>query len=194
MSDPQRQRPPAVFADRDGTLIEEVGYLTELERLRLLPGVGAAVARLNAADIPLVVITNQSAVARGLVHHTFVDAAARRLATLLAAEGAHLDGHYFCPHHPEGQSPFDIVCNCRKPGHALIERACEELDIAPAGAVMIGDKVSDLNTGAVLGLVPVLVRTGYGRETERHLPPDFAARGGQIYDDFPAAVAAWLDR
>jgi D-glycero-D-manno-heptose 1,7-bisphosphate phosphatase len=183
-----------IFLDRDGTLIEDVDYLSRLEDMRLLPRAAAAVRRANAAGHPVVVVTNQSGVARGYFTEAFVAESAAHLAALLAREGAHLDGHYHCPYHPQGRPPYDREHPDRKPGSGMVLRAAQELNLSRErlrGAWMIGDKRSDLETGAELGLVPVLVRTGSGRATERELPPDFARRGGRVFDDLAAAIA-WI--
>jgi D-glycero-D-manno-heptose 1,7-bisphosphate phosphatase len=188
----------AVFADRDGTLNVDVGYLARASELRLLPGVAAALRRLNEAGIPLVVVTNQSGVARGLIDPHFAEQGYRNLAELVARDGARIDGYYFCPHHPEGEGPYGIVCRCRKPASGMLERAAGELNLRLEGSFMIGDKLSDVQTGAGLGIVPLLVRSGSGRETEAELPADFGARGGQVFDDFAQAVewvlTAWSRR
>lgn len=187
---PAGSRAP-IFLDRDGTLIEEVGYLNRLEQMRLLPGAAEAVQRANAAGHPVVVVSNQSGVARGLISEAFVAASEAHLRDLLAAAGAHLDGHYHCPYHPEGRPPYDREHPDRKPGSGMLLRAARELNLPLErlrGAWMVGDKRSDLETGAELGVVPVLVRTGYGRETEAHLPADFQRRGGRVFDDLAAAL------
>ena len=181
----------AVFSDRDGTLNEDIGYLSRAEQMRLLPGVDTAVRRLNDGGIPFVVLTNQSGVARGLIDPDFAGQGRLHLSRLLAGTGARVDGYYHCPHHPEGRPPFNIHCDCRKPGSAMLKRAERDLNLSLPGSFMIGDKLSDVQTGAALGIVPLLVRTGTGRECEPELPPDFSGRGGRVFDDFPASVD-WL--
>ncbi len=180
-----------IFLDRDGTLIEEVGYLQRLEQMRLLPGVAPALRAARAAGHPLIVVTNQSAVARGLISAAFAQESGRHLQALLAQAGASLDGYFYCPYHPQGRPPYDREHPDRKPGAGMLLRAAQELNLSREGlrgAFMVGDKASDLETGAELGVIPVLVRTGYGRETEAALPPDFRARGGQVFDDVAAAL------
>lgn len=152
----------AVFLDRDGTLIEEVGYLSDPAQVRLLPGVAAALARLHAAGFPLVVISNQAGVGRGLFPLGRVYAAMAELRRRLRAEGVELDAVYFCPHAPEEG------CACRKPNTELIERAADDLLLRATGSVMIGDKAIDVRTGKNAGVRSVLVATGYG-EAERAL-------------------------
>ena len=155
----------AIFLDRDGTLIEEVGYLSDPDHVRLLPGVAPALARLKAAGFPLVVISNQAGVGRGLFPLSRVYAAMGRLRRLLRAEGVELDAIYFCPHAPEEG------CACRKPGIELVERAADDLLLRAAGSAMIGDKAIDVRTGKAAGVRTVLVATGYGREERGRLGP-----------------------
>src|SRR5689334_18340998 len=109
----------AVFLDRDGTLIEDARYIRDPAVVRLLPSVAAAVARLNAAGILAIVVTNQSGIARGFLTEAEYLAVKQRVDDLLAREGAHLDAHYFCPHLPEITGP----CECRKPGTRLYRQA-----------------------------------------------------------------------
>lgn len=155
----------AVFLDRDGTLVRETHYLTDPSRLALLPGAGRAVAKLNAAGFAVVVVTNQSGVARGLSTEDRVRQIHAKLIGLTARHGARLDGIYFCPHHPEGSvQAYRKVCSCRKPGTGLFVRARDELALNLAGSYHIGDKRSDVEAAARAGLVSILVLSGYGRK------------------------------
>ena len=130
----------AVFLDRDGTIIEDAGYLADPGSVRLLPGAAAAIARLNRAGVPAIVVTNQSGIARGLLDEAAYQAAARRLDLILAAEGARLEGHYHCPHHPDVTGP----CDCRKPGVALYRRAAADHDLYLARSWWVGDRLRDV--------------------------------------------------
>jgi D-glycero-D-manno-heptose 1,7-bisphosphate phosphatase len=183
-----RRRPAPLFLDRDGTLIEDVGYLSAFEQMRLLPGAAAAIARANAAGHPVVVVTNQSGVARGHFTEAFARESGDHLRALLATHGARIDGYHFAPDHPQGRPPNNVESALRKPGAGMVLAACRELGLEPSGAYMIGDKRSDVETGAHLGVIPVLVRTGSGRETERDLPADFAARGGRTFESLAEAI------
>jgi D-glycero-D-manno-heptose 1,7-bisphosphate phosphatase len=147
---------PACFLDRDGTLAEEREYARTADDIVLLPGAAAAVRRLNEAGVAAVVVSNQSGVGRGLF--TLADLAAQeaRLAELLAAGGARLDGIYACPHAPAAG------CACRKPGTALLARAAAELGLDLARSWMVGDRLEDVQTGERAAAGGVLVRTGYG--------------------------------
>ncbi len=148
-----------VLLDRDGTLVEERGYITEPLDLRLLPHAAAALRELRAAGLGLVVVTNQSAVGRGMMDLARLDAIHARLEELLAAEGATLDGIYACPHAP------DDSCDCRKPRSGLITRAVGDHGFSPPLAFVVGDHETDIELGARVGATTVLVRTGHGERT-----------------------------
>lgn len=185
---------PAIFLDRDGTLIEDVHYLNDLKAMRLIAGVAAAVHAANASGHPVVVVTNQSGVARGYFDEAFVRESGEHLQTLLAQAGASLNGYYYCPYHPLGRAPYDRDHPDRKPGAGMLLRAAEDLALTLDGAYMIGDKLDDLATGAKLGVIPLLVRTGYGEDTAGKLPEDFSARGGRIFPDAGAAIHWVIER
>ncbi len=147
-----------VFLDRDGTLIEEKNYLSKLEDVAFIRGSEAAIARLNHAGAKVVVISNQSGVGRGYFTEAFVQLTHETLRAQLAQHEAHIDAFYFCPHAPEAE------CECRKPKLGMLEEAARDFKMELRG-VMIGDRVSDLQTGEHAGLLRVLVKTGYGAKT-----------------------------
>ncbi|MCA9755104.1 MAG: lipopolysaccharide heptosyltransferase II [Candidatus Eisenbacteria bacterium] len=157
---------PAVFIDRDGTLIELVPYLRCPEDVRLVPGAGKALRELADRGVALVVITNQSVVARGEATEDDVARVHERLRELLAAEGVILDGIEVCPHHPD----FGPECACRKPSPGMILRAAHRLGIDLERSWMIGDNEGDVGAAEAAGVRFVLVRTGYGRDVEPGLP------------------------
>lgn len=191
---------PAVFLDRDGTLNREVHYLRRVDDLRLLPGSAAAVRKLNDAGFAVVVVTNQSGVARGLIAPATLDAIHRTIATRLARGGARLAGIYVCPHHPTaGSPPLRRRCRCRKPAPGLVERACRELGLDLRRSYTVGDAGADLGLAVATGTRAVLVRTGHGRTTEAtlaptagiaHVAPNFRAAADWIIDDARKAFAA----
>lgn len=160
---------PAVFLDRDGTLIEEVGYLDRLERLALYPWSVDAVRLLNRAGLTVVVITNQAGVARGMFEESFVAEAHRFIDEKLAAAGAAIAGYYYCPHHPD--APLEAYrrrCDCRKPAPGLIRQAARDLDLDVTRSFVVGDRWLDMRMARAVGAKAVLVRTGYGGlEVER---------------------------
>lgn len=176
----------AVFVDRDGTLVEERGYLSDVAGLELIPGVPQAIHNLQAAGFPVVVISNQAGVGRGLFPLARVYEVMAGLRAELRAHGIELDAIYFCPHRP------DEGCACRKPGTALLERASEDLQIALRRSFMVGDKRIDAETGRRAGGRGVLVRTGYGREEERTLGALAAESRPDVVCDDLAAAAAWI--
>ena len=159
----------AVFLDRDGTIIEDTGYVASAAEVRLLPGAAAAIARLNAAGIAAVVVTNQSGIARGLLDEAAYAATACRLDDLLAAEGARLAAHYHCPHHPDFTGP----CECRKPGLLLYRRAAEDHGLDLQGSWWVGDRIRDVLPAGRLGGRGVLIESQAGdRPAERPADTD----------------------
>ena len=183
---------PAVFVDRDGTLIEERGYLDRVEQIELFPWTPDAVRLLNRAGFAVVVITNQSAVARGIIDERFVGEVHAALDARLAAGSATIDRYYFCPHHPDAViERYRCVCRCRKPGPAMIEQACRELAIDLPRSVTVGDKWLDVACGQAAGTRSILVRTGCGAGEEAH-PPE-GARADVILNNLMEA-AGWILR
>ena len=180
----------AVFLDRDGTLIEEAGYLEDLDRVSLFPYSVDAVRQLGRAGLAVVIVTNQSGVARGIVREDFVTATHQVLSQRLEAGGARVDGFYYCPHHPEGiVETLRITCDCRKPKPGLLRRAASELDLDLARSFTIGDRWHDVEAGRAAGTQTILVRTGYGRSQDQEPPPGAATDA--VVDNL-AAAAAWL--
>ena len=162
----------AVFLDRDGTVNEEVGYLTDLAKLKLIPGAGAAIKKLQETGLKIVVVTNQSGVARGYFTEALVQDAHVLLTELLRKEGARLDGIYYCPHHPtEGHSQYVMVCDCRKPRTGLIDRAARDLGIDVTLSYVVGDKWSDVELGQRAGAHSVLVTTGFAPDDPANVRP-----------------------
>ena len=163
----------AIFLDRDGTINEEIGYMDRLEKLRLIPGAAEAIRLINAGGMKAVVVTNQSGVARGIFTESFVAEIHARLGEMLRAEGASLDGIYFCPHHPtEGRGDYLRGCECRKPAPGLLLRAAAELRLDLSHSWMIGDTLKDIEAGGWAGAQGILVRTGYGEEAAAELRRD----------------------
>ncbi|MBS0208474.1 MAG: D-glycero-beta-D-manno-heptose 1,7-bisphosphate 7-phosphatase [Planctomycetes bacterium] len=169
---------PWILLDRDGTLIVERHYLADPAEVELVAGAGDALRRLRELGCGIVLVTNQSGVGRGRFSLAQLAAVHQRLESLLAAEGAALDGVFFCPHVSEDR------CTCRKPAPGLARQAAERFQIDLAASFVIGDKALDIEFGQGIGATTVLVRTGYGAETER----EGAARPDVVVDDLPAAV------
>lgn len=149
---------PAVLLDRDGTILVEKEYLADPGEAELIPGAGDGLRRLQEAGYALVVLTNQSGIARGLYGEPEYRAVDARMRELLRAHGVEVAASYHCPHHPD----FTGECDCRKPAPGLFERAIRELDLDPLRSWLIGDRLRDIEAAAALGARAILVLTGYG--------------------------------
>ncbi|KAF0118684.1 MAG: histidinol phosphatase and related phosphatase [Rhodospirillaceae bacterium] len=160
-----------VLLDRDGTINVEAHYLSRPEQVVLLPGAVEGLRRLQSLGLGLIVLSNQSGIARGYFDMAQLEAVNARLNLLLAQEGVRLDGLYVCPHGPEE------ACACRKPRPGLVERAVRDHGFDPEAAYMVGDKLADIALGQAVQAVTILVRTGYGAAVEREgkIMPDFVA-------------------
>jgi D-glycero-D-manno-heptose 1,7-bisphosphate phosphatase len=177
---------PAVFLDRDGTLVEEVPYLHDPARVVLLDGVDA-LAGVAAAGYALVVVTNQAGVARGLYDEAAVEAVHRRLAELLAGAGVRLDAVLHCPHHPAGTVPgYARRCRCRKPGPGMLEAAAGRLGLDLAASFMVGNHPTDVGAAVAAGVTPLFVTTG---QAAGRPPP----AGVAVVAGLEAAARAVLD-
>ncbi|HEY3280014.1 MAG TPA: HAD family hydrolase [Gemmatimonadales bacterium] len=179
-------RRAAVFLDRDGTIVEDPGYLHEPEKVRLLPGAAEAIARLNAAGYLVITVSNQSGIARGLYKDADYVAVQQRLGELLAAQGAHLDGAYYCPHHPQ----FNGTCECRKPKTKLFHDAEAELGVELPRSWWVGDRLTDVKPARGLGgrRRAFLVTTGQGTLHQGQA----RALGVAVVPDLAAAADAIL--
>lgn len=172
----------AVFVDRDGVLTREDEWVLRVDQVELLPGAAEGVRTLNDAGIPVIVVTNQSAIARGWLDEAGLAAIHARLAELLAAHGAHVDGIYHCPHHPtEGASELRRTCECRKPAPGLLLRAAREHTIDLTASWMVGDAARDIEAARAVGVHTALVLSGKGRMERARIAPE------------PEIVAARLD-
>lgn len=178
---------PAVFLDRDGTINEEMGYINHLSRFKVFPQAAPAIRRLNEAGLKVVVISNQSGLARGYFPATLMKEVHRQLTGILAAGGARLDGIYLCTHHP------DADCPCRKPKPELILQAARELDLDLPRSYLIGDRYNDLQTAANAGVKGILVLTGYGPGEYEYLRNKVPVQPVYVAQDLEDA-AAWILR
>jgi D-glycero-D-manno-heptose 1,7-bisphosphate phosphatase len=147
----------AVFLDRDGTIAEEVGYANHISRFQIYPFAPAAIRRLNEAQIPVIVVTNQSGVSRGYFPETLVEQIHKKMICELASAGAHVDGIYYCPHQRAD------ACECRKPLPGMLERAARDHNLKLQGSVVVGDRYSDVALAHAIGARSFFVLTGYGR-------------------------------
>jgi histidinol-phosphate phosphatase family protein len=174
--------PSAVFIDRDGTIIKDVKYISRPEHVELLDGAAEAIARINAALVPVVVVTNQSGIGRGYYTISDYESVKTRLDELLAERGAHIDATYYCPHKPEDG------CGCRKPGTLLFERAIADLAIDARNALFVGNRSRDIEPALRFGAHGVLI------PVER-TPPDELKRAGptaRVADSLATALDWYL--
>jgi len=178
---------PAVFLDRDGTIVREVDYLRSPREMRLLPRAAEGVRRLNEAGFAVVLATNQSGIARGLLSEDDLVDIHEALQRRLSKRGAHLDGIYYCPHHPAGSvSRYRRRCACRKPAPGMLLRAARELDLYLSRSFAVGDSERDVTAGRRAGCHTVLVRTGYGADTEKRFGCEIGV--DHVADDLLDAV------
>ncbi len=186
-----REKRRAVFLDRDGTINVEKDYLYRIEDFEFIPGAPEAIKRLKDAGFLVIVVTNQSGVARGYYTLEDVDRLHAYIQEKLADIGTSIDAFYVCPHHPtEGVGKYRADCDCRKGKPGMLLQAAEDFDIDLERSCMVGDKEADIEAGKSAGCRPQLVLTGYGRETNEHLPQNSAP----VFEDIGKAVAAILER
>jgi D-glycero-D-manno-heptose 1,7-bisphosphate phosphatase len=192
MNDQTRAGQPAVFLDRDGTLIEEVGYLNRLERLRFFPWTVDAVRVLNQAGLAVVVITNQSGVGQGYFDEAFLHRLHGTIDERMREGRARIDGYYYCPHHPQAKlEQYRIACECRKPKPGLIHQAARELGLDVTRSFMVGDRWGDIDLAHAAGATSVLVRCGYLHEDDQ---PPATGRGADAAFDNLMEAASWIIR
>ncbi len=173
----------AVFIDRDGTINQEKDYLYRIEEFEFVPGAPEAIRRLNEAGYLVVVVTNQSGVARGYYSEEDVENLHRHIAGELNLVGARVDAWLYCPHHPSGKGSYALPCLCRKPLPGMLHEAARRFDIELEASVMIGDKLADIEAARAAGCRPILVRSGYGASEEARIP-----EGTAVFDDLLGAA------
>ena len=171
----------AAFLDRDGVINEEVNYLHEPDKVRIIPGVAGALRRLRENGFLIIVVTNQAGVARGMYQEHDIDLVHREIDAILARDGAKIDAYYYCPHHEK----FTGDCDCRKPAPGMLLQAGTDHNIDFAASFMAGDRLSDIDAGRAAGCGRlILVRTGYGAKTAA----DGVVGDVEIADDLSSAV------
>ena len=143
----------AAFVDRDGTIIEDAHYISRPEQLRLIAGAAEAIRRLNDAGVLVVVVTNQSGIARGMITEEEYERVAERVSLVVREAGAAIDATYYCPHHPA----ITGSCDCRKPGLGMYQQARDDLDLDLHASLYVGDKWRDVAPGIELGGRAILV-------------------------------------
>jgi D-glycero-D-manno-heptose 1,7-bisphosphate phosphatase len=163
---------PAVFLDRDGTINEQMGYINHPSRFVILPGVPEAIRLLNRNNYLVIVVSNQSGVARDYFPISLVQEVHDLLKADLTEKGGTVDGIFFCPHHPQGIVPeYRRDCDCRKPKTGLIEQARKSFDIDMSKSFVVGDRYLDIELATRLNVKGILVKTGYGRGEIEHILP-----------------------
>jgi D-glycero-D-manno-heptose 1,7-bisphosphate phosphatase len=184
---------PAVFFDRDGTLVRDVGYLSRLEDLEWFPWGIDAIRLLNRAGFRVCVTTNQGGIGLGFYTADLVRRVHEVMAADVEAAGGCVDGWYFCPHHPQAVlDEYRLDCDCRKPRPGMILQATRAFDIDLARSFVVGDKLADVGLATGVGARGVLVKTGYGQaELERHAGPP---PGTAHVADTALEAAAWILR
>lgn len=179
----------ALFLDRDGTIIADAHYPSDPAQVVLLPGAARAIARANAASVPVIVVTNQSGIGRGHITLAQYASVRARMEALLAAEGAHVEATYHCPHWPERDGP----CDCRKPGIGMHRDAARALDLSLAASVYVGDRWRDVQPAITTGGLGILVP---GEETpmdDVKRAREYVRPGVKLADSIDEAVTMGLD-
>jgi D-glycero-D-manno-heptose 1,7-bisphosphate phosphatase len=183
---------PAVFMDRDGTINEQRGYINHLSRFALLPGVTDAVKLLNKNNFFVIIVTNQSGVARGYYPVALVHEVHELMTHSFEREGAAIDGIFYCPHHPRGIVPeFTADCDCRKPKTGLVNQALKAFEIDMSNSYVVGDRYVDIELALRLNLKGILVKTGYGLGEMEYLIPEKAVKPNYVAEDLLDA-AKWI--
>lgn len=183
---------PAVFLDRDGTVNEQMGYINHISRFHLLPSAADAIRKLNKKNIPVVVVSNQSGLARGYFPVELLDEVHARMGELLAEDGASIDGLYYCSHHPDAkEEKYRQVCNCRKPKTGMLEQAALEMNLDLSRSYLVGDRWSDIKCAHYAGCTSVLVLTGYGRGDYQYIAPAQEVQPTHVAENLLEAVE-WI--
>jgi D-glycero-D-manno-heptose 1,7-bisphosphate phosphatase len=177
----------AAFLDRDGTINVEKEYLYQAADFEFIPGSPEAIRLLNQAGFMVVVVTNQSGVARGYYTEEDVENLHRHIDRELESSGAHIDAWLYCPHHPAGRGSYALPCDCRKPLPGMLLEAAARYDIDLANSTMIGDKLADIEAGKAAGCRTILVRTGYGIGEEQQVGDKT-----EVCDDLLSAIKSLL--
>ena len=181
----QRHPVPAVFLDRDGVINEEVHYLSDVADLKMINGAADAIKRLNDAGLPVIVVTNQSGVARGYISEDQLLEIHKALVAMLADKKASVQGIYYSPYHPDGKGDYRRNSTCRKPEPGMLLAASDEFAINLSDSILVGDRINDIRAGRAAGTRTIMVRTGHG--TKEAILPE-AQEADFIADDLAAAV------
>lgn len=175
----------AVFLDRDGVIIEEKVFIHNPEDVILINGAAEAIKRLSSMRLRVIVVTNQSGIGRGLFLKEDYQKVEERIDSLLRRSGASIDVSYYCPHAPRED------CNCRKPRPGMAFQAVRDLNVDLSGSFVVGDKRSDMEFARAIGAKGILVRTGYGRNTELEGKPVWDVVADSI-EDAVGFIGKWI--
>lgn len=180
----------AVFLDRDGTINVELEFLYRPEDFQFIPGAPQAIRILKEAGFRVIVVTNQSGIARGYYDEAAVNRLHRYMDAQLAPFGACVDAYYFCPHHPDyGSVEYRKSCECRKPMDGMLRRGAAEFSLDLSASFIVGDRFVDVAAGIKAGCRAILVKTGYGTAEEALLPAEIP-----VYEDILEAVKVIVGR
>ena len=186
---------PAIFIDRDGTINEQMGYINHLSRFNILPGVPEAIKLLNENNFIVIVVTNQSGIARGYYPLELVEKIHTHMEETLEKEGAQIDDIFYCPHYPRGKvKEYSIECDCRKPDTGMIRKAIEKHAVDLTQSYMIGDYHTDLELADNANIKSIMVKTGYGLGEIEHILPGLPYKPVYTADDLLDAVKWILDK
>lgn len=182
----------AVFIDRDGTINEQMGYINHISRFHIFPSVPEAIKLLNRNNYLVIVVTNQSGVARGYFPIGLLEEIHTYMKDSLKEKGAELDAIFFCPHYPIGRvKEYAIKCDCRKPSTGMIRQAVDKFDIDLTQSFMIGDHYTDLELAKNVNIKSIMVKTGYGFGEVEYILPEFPYKPVYVADDLLDAVK-WI--
>lgn len=182
-------KPQAILCDRDGTLIQEQHFLDSPEKMQWIPGVLSSLKELEASGIKVLILTNQSGVARGYFGIDTVEAIHQKMQQDVKTAGGAIADFYYCPHHPQGvEAKYSYVCNCRKPAPGLFMQAIRDHQLEASKCWAIGDRLRDIEPGLKLGMKAFLVKTGYGLREEGNLFQNKYAKEVKIICKFPELI------
>ena len=180
---------PAIFIDRDGTINEQMGYINHLSRFHIFPGVPEAIKLLNKNNYLVIVVTNQSGVARGYFPPELVEEIHTHMKASLKNKSAKIDAIFYCPHYPRSKhKEYAIECDCRKPQTGMIKKALDKFDIDLTKSYMIGDHYTDLEFAHNGNIKSIMVKTGYGLGEAEYILPGFPYKPVYVADDLLDAV------
>jgi D-glycero-D-manno-heptose 1,7-bisphosphate phosphatase len=183
-----KRKQVGIFFDRDGTINTEIDFLRKPEELKLIPKAVDAIREANDSGLKVFIITNQSGIARGFLTENDLAVVHKRLVELLKKQHAHVDGIYYCPHHPEyGKPPYNVACQCRKPNIGMLKKAEIEFNLDLKNSFVVGDRCVDAKAGKKAGCTTFLVLTGYGVTEQNECAVN--AEVDYVVDD---AYDAWL--